>query len=179
MPQIPRALRWIIPCSIVVLFLAALAVGSLWVKSYLRSDAFRHLIEAKTGEAVKGQAAYEPLRWIGASVFSNQLTVTGDLGSPLSTLSADQLRATIAWRAIFDGAWRIENLETARVMATFRPGSFASESSSAHVSAPQPAFAKWLPHRFEVGSVSTPLPRSDSSTRRTRSDLPSMIARCA
>ncbi len=157
MPQFPRALRWIIPCSVVVLFLAALAIGSLWVKSYLRSDAFRHLIEEKTGEAVKGQATYEPLRWIGAAVFSNQLTITGEAGSPLASLSADQLRATIAWRAIFDGAWRIENLESARVLATFRPGSFAPEPSSTHTPLPEPAIAKWLPHRFEVGSVSTPL----------------------
>lgn len=157
MPQFPRALRWIIPCSVVVLFLAALAIGSLWIKSYLRSDAFRHLIEEKTGDAVKGRAAYEPLRWIGASVFSNQLSITGEAGSPLASLTADQLRATIAWRAIFDGAWRIENLESARVLATFRPGSFASESSSSQASSPEPAIAKWLPHRFEIGSVSTPL----------------------
>jgi hypothetical protein len=157
MPQFPRALRWIIPCVVVVLFLAALAIGSLWVKSYLRSDAFRRLIEEKTGEAVKGQATYEPLRWIGASVFSNQLSVMGETGSPLASLTADQLRATVAWRAIFDGAWRIENLESARVLATFRPGSFATESPSSHVASPEPAVAKWLPHRFEIGSVSTPL----------------------
>ncbi|MBN8711464.1 MAG: hypothetical protein BGO12_10460 [Verrucomicrobia bacterium 61-8] len=157
MPKFPRALRWIIPCSVVVLFLAALAIGSLWIKSYLRSDAFRQLIADKTGEAVKGTANYEPLRWIGASVFSNQLTIAGQQGSPLASLSADQLRATVAWRAIFDGAWRIENLEAARVLATFRPGSFAQEPSSAHFSSPEPAIAKWLPHRFEIGSVSTPL----------------------
>src|SRR5260221_11371039 len=78
---------------------------NLWVHSYLRSEAFRKLVAAKTGQALKADADYQPLDWAGSSVFSQSLTARGESGTPLESLDAEQVRANGDWKAIFHGAW--------------------------------------------------------------------------
>ncbi len=53
---------------IMTLGMAVLA-ASVWVGRYLRSETFRELIGAKTGEAVGSKVTCGPLRWMGSSVF--------------------------------------------------------------------------------------------------------------
>jgi hypothetical protein len=67
------------------IFLAVLAgVGtSVWMGRFLRGEAFRKLIAAKTGEAFGSEAVYSPLRWTGSSLFADSVEVTGRL-SPIA-----------------------------------------------------------------------------------------------
>lgn len=139
-----------------VAVLIAVAVGlNLWIHSYLRSENFRRLVAAKTGAALHVDADYQPLDWSGSSVFSGALTGRGEPGALIENLSAEQLRANVDWRAVFDGVWRVDRVDLVRLDVTLRP-----EMERA-ASADQPGPARdapppkkgWLPDRFQLDRV--------------------------
>jgi hypothetical protein len=106
-----RGVFWI-ASAIGLLLVAIAAVGlSVWWGRFLRSDAFRNLISAKTGEALGAAVVYGPLRWTGSSIFSDSVQASGLPGRVIENLRADQVRADINWRAIFHGAWRVESIQ--------------------------------------------------------------------
>jgi hypothetical protein len=148
-----RGVFWI--ASAIGLFLVAIAaVGlSVWWGRFLRSDAFRNLISAKTGEALGAAVVYGPLRWTGSSIFSDSVQASGLPGRVIENLRADQVRADINWRAIFHGAWRVESIQAVSLEATFRPGSNAPAAGPGAPALPRHGIASLLPTRFEVGQV--------------------------
>ncbi len=138
-------------------FFALLVCGgiglNLWVRSYLRSEAFRQLVSAKTGQALRMDADYQPFDWTGSTVFSGAVKGRGESGAPLESLDAEQVRANVNWRAIFSGAWRVDRIDIVRLDAKIR-----SENSQAATAGepgpmpdPQPPQRGWLPNRFEIG----------------------------
>jgi len=137
------------------LLVIALVGLDLWVNAYLRSDAFRALVAAKTGDALHADTVYQKLDWSGSSVFSSEVTARGADGSPIQSLDAGQVRANVDWRAIFGGAWRVDDLEITRLELQLRS---PAQSQAAEVSAeatPRPAPPKqgFLPNRFELARV--------------------------
>ena len=135
--------------------IVVVAVGaSVLISRFLRSEAFRKLMGAKTGEALYSEATYSPLSWSGSSMFVDSLQATGLEGSIVKNLRADQVRADVNWRAIFKGAWRVDQIQVVSFDATFRPGSIVPKTGShAAPSAPRSGIASWLPTRFEVGEL--------------------------
>lgn len=138
-----------------ILLIVVVAVGaSVLISRFLRSEAFRKLMGAKTGEALYSEATYSPLSWSGSSMFVDSLQATGLEGSIVKNLRADQVRADVNWRAIFKGAWRVDQIQVVNFDATFRPGSIVPKTGShAAPSAPRSGIASWLPTRFEVGEL--------------------------
>jgi hypothetical protein len=144
----PRLL-WISGIVVVVAALVALVVGTQWFQSYLRGKEFLALISGLTGSTFRSTASFDPLRWTGASVYSEQATLEGNPGSAVQTLEARQIRAEMNWRAIFEGAWRIEEVNITRLQASLRAPEPAAQS--APQAAPSVPFLSWLPRRFELG----------------------------
>ena len=145
---------WISLASVLVLIVLGALTVSLIVSQFLRSEAFRKLMGAKTGEALYSEASFSPLSWSGSSMFVDSLQATGLEGSIVQSLRADQVRADVNWRAIFQGAWRVDQIQVVSFDATFRPGSIIPKES-VEVSRPPPrrGLASWLPTRFEVGKL--------------------------
>jgi hypothetical protein len=145
---------WISLASVLVLIVLGALVASLMISRFLRSEAFRKLMGVKTGEALYSEASYGPLNWSGPSMFVDSLQATGLEGSIVQSLRADQVRADVNWRAIFQGAWRVDQIQVVNFDATFRPGSIVpKESREVPRAAPRSGIASWLPSRFEVGGL--------------------------
>jgi hypothetical protein len=145
---------WISLASGILLLVLAAVVASLLISGFLRSEAFRKLMGAKTGEALYSEATYSPLSWSGSSMFVDSLQATGLEGSIVQSLRADQLRADVNWRAIFHGAWRVDQIQVVSFDATFRPGSIVPKAESqAPPAPPRSGLASWLPTRFEIGEL--------------------------
>jgi hypothetical protein len=153
MPKIrPRLVAICLGVGVLVLVLGLLAISS-WVQGYLRSEDFRRLVSEKTGDAFRAEAEFGPLRWVGSSVFSDTLTASGNLGSVVQSIRADQVRATVNWRAVFSGAWRVDRVEALQFDGVFRPGSPAGGQESEDRVAAATGLAAWLPTRFELGEL--------------------------
>jgi hypothetical protein len=130
------------------------AVGiSVWMGRFLRGEAFRKLLAARTGEVFSAEAVYGPLRWTSSSLFADSIQVTGRPGSIAESLRADQVRADVNWRAIINGAWRVDQIQVVSFDGTFRPGSNEPKASGTPPSAAAHGIAAWLPTRFEVGQL--------------------------
>lgn len=133
-----------------VLFLLIVGVmigANIWVQSYLRSDAFRAMIEHKTGLALKLKAKYRPFQWSGSSVYSDQFAG----GEGTGDISAQRIRASFNLRSILDGAWRINDLNIGRLDTVF-----SSKPAADHPIPPPDPVTGWrsyLPHRFELDRI--------------------------
>jgi len=140
---------------LVVLALVAIAfmVITNAVHRYFRSEDFRKLVSAKTGEAFRAPADYAPLRWEGDSVYSDSLVVTGTGGSIMNSLRADQIRADVNFRAVFDGAWRVEKVDVTSLQGVFQPGTTDAGGGPEKTPLPLSGLAKYLPKRFELGEL--------------------------
>jgi hypothetical protein len=148
-----RHLLWIVPTVGILLAAVAAVAASVWIGRFLRSEAFRELIGAETGEALGAKVAYGPLRWMGSSLFVDSIQVTGLRGSKVENLRADQVRADVNWRAAFSGAWRVDQVEVVSFDGSFRPGSSEPKAADTAPPAAPVGIAAWLPTRFEVGQI--------------------------
>jgi len=147
-------LPWIL-LALAVVVVAGVFVGtSVWIRGFLHGEQFRLLVAAKTGEAFRSTATYSPLRWAGSSLFADSLQVEGNPGSIVQSLKADQIRAEVNWRAIWQGAWRVDRIDVVRFEGTFRPGSPDGEGTDTRAKTPPASgLAAFLPKRFELGQL--------------------------
>lgn len=138
-----------------MLLVAGILGLNLWVHSYLRSEGFRKLVAAKTGEALKADADYQPFDWAGSSVFSQSLTAQGESGTPIESLDAEQVRANVDWKAIFHGAWRVERIDVVRLDLKIRSEGQKAASAAVRGPTPEPQPPKrgFLPTRFQLDGV--------------------------
>ncbi len=147
---------WIALGLLVLLLVLGVLGLNLWVASYLRSAAFRQLVTAKTGQALRADVDCQPLNWSGSSVYSAAFAGQGAADGPLASISAEQVRANVNWRAIFAGAWRVDRIDVVRLDVKLRN---APQQEAAMVQpgprpdAPPPK-KSWLPSRFELGQLS-------------------------
>lgn len=139
--------------AILALLVVVFAVGaSSWVGNFLKSESFRRMVSGHTGQALRAQAEFAPFQWTGPNVYSESLTVVGLPGSPLASLEATQVRATVDWRAAFGGAWRVESVDLLDVQLTLRPAEHVAEGEIT-ASTPPTSAPGFLPTTFELGPV--------------------------
>ncbi len=146
---------WIGLGILFVLLVAGILGLNLWVHSYLRSEGFRKLVAAKTGQALKADASYQPFDWAGSSVFSQSLTARGESGTPIESFDAEQVRANVDWKAIFHGAWRVDRIDIVRLDLKIRSAmqQAATAGEPGPTPEPQPPKRGLLPNRFELDRV--------------------------
>ncbi len=125
------------------------------LNSYLRGEAFRALLNAKTSALLAADGAYAPIQRQGFSFYSEHYTARGLPGTALRDMGAEQIRADFEPGAVFHGAWRIGALQIQRLHAALDfPG--ASPTPAAPEAFPSPArppagrSSGWLPERFEL-----------------------------
>ena len=143
-----------------ILLVAALFGGRWWLEGYLRSEGFRRSLDARLSQTLRADAHLDPLQWHGGAVYSAGLDAKGRPGSPLGTLTAEQVHADLNLRALWRRVWRVDTLGCQRLAATL-PSATGSDWSAPVVlddaSTPPPAgsgfLARWLPNRVEVGEV--------------------------
>lgn len=153
MPKRLSRILWVSLAVFAVLILAVYMVISSKVHAFLRSEDFRKLVSEKTGDAFRSEASYTPLKWAGSSVFSDSLEATGNPGSIVSSVKASQVRADVNWRAIFDGAWRVDRVDVLNFQGVFRPGSPEAGKDGGDPPVAASGWEKWLPSRFELGQL--------------------------
>jgi len=149
-----RILLVSVPVLLVLLAGAALLMNG-FLRQYLASEAFRQLISERTSSALHIRGEFAPIRWVGTSAYSENFLAGPGPGSPVARLEATRLRSDFNWRAIFSGAWRLEevNIGTLRVELADpevpMAGSFSMD--------PSPPAARrlpgWFPKKFELGQA--------------------------
>ena len=143
-----------------ILLVIALFCGRSWLEGYLRSEGFRRSLDARISQSLRADAHLDPLQWQGGAVYSAGLDATGRPGSPLGTLTAEQVHADLNLRALWRRVWRVDAFGCQRLAATL-PSTAGSDWDAPAVvdssSVPPPAgsgfLARWLPNRVEVGEV--------------------------
>lgn len=139
---------------LLVLVCGTFVGGIYWVQAYLRGTEFLAHITRLTGDTFQAEAHYEPLKWNGSSAYSEQATLNGKPGSAVQRLDARQVRADLNWRAMFGGAWRVEEISITRMEADFQlVGGPARDPSGPAAASPMSGLASLLPRRFELGGV--------------------------
>jgi len=139
-------MKWIVASSMLAILIAAVLIfGS--ARAYLSSNAFHQLVEHHAGGAFGGEVALSPMRWDGSAVFGESLRVRRGEGSKIH---ARNLRAEWNWRAVFSGAWRLEEVSVESIEGAFGP---VEAAPNVVPDSQAPWFAVLLPKRFEAGSV--------------------------
>jgi hypothetical protein len=153
MPKLSPRVLWITLAACALLVAVAFLVVSSRIHAFLRSEDFRRLVSEKTGDAFHAEAQYAPLRWAGSSVFSDSLRATGNPGSIVASVQADQIRAGVNWRAVFSGAWRVDHVDVLNFAGVFRPGSPEAGKDGGDPPVAASGLASWPPSRFELGRL--------------------------
>ena len=130
------------------------------MEGYLRSAGFRRSVDARLSQSLRADAHLDPLQWQGGAVYSAGLDATGQPGSPLGTLTAEQVHADLNLRALWRRVWRVDALGCQRLAAKLPTASGSDwsapvvvDGSSAPRSSDGGILARWLPDRVEVGEV--------------------------
>ena len=147
-----RLVAWTGGALALLAFLAYFG-ASLWLNHYLHSEAFRALLNQKTSAFFAADGEYAPIQCAGFSFYSDRYAAKGRAGAPMKELQADQVRADFVPAAIFEGAWRVSNLQIQRVNLALASGSAATVelTSPCTVSAAgQPRGSSWIPEHFEL-----------------------------
>lgn len=139
---------WYIVGALALLILLVPVGVSFWVNAYLRSPEFVELVAGETGKATQTEATFGPFEWTGTSAYSERASLQGR-GGAVQNLEARQVRASVNWRAIFQGVWRLDELQIASL-----EGTFVEPEERPPVSSKSPAQASgWLPTKFELGGA--------------------------
>jgi len=125
---------------------------SSWVGSFLRGEDFRSLVASRTGKALAAEVTFDPFQWTGPNVFTERFSATGLEGSRIGSVTANQVRAMVDWRAAWGGAWKVKSIDILELDVLLRGGESQKASKLEDTAPPEaPAKAGWLPQRFELG----------------------------
>lgn len=148
---------WIFVGLLVLVGIGGVIGFNVWLGGFLRSEAFRKIVSTKTSNVLRVDGAYDPIRWTGASAYTDRFKATGMPGAPVTNLEANSIRAAVNWRSVFDGAWRLEELTIKQINADFqaaRPGADPALKEQEPAVAEIPSqWQQLLPKRFEIGRV--------------------------
>lgn len=90
------------------LLIVALVGGYFWVKSYLRSDAFRQELSRQVGGVAGGTAEFAPLAWEGSVMGSDRLTLES---ARSGNWQVTGLEAELDLGGLWARVWRIPRVE--------------------------------------------------------------------
>src|SRR5687767_4071233 len=96
--------------SLIVLVLAVILGGRVWVSGYLKSEEFRQFVSRKTGETLQADSDFAPLHVGGMSFFSDRFHARGSKRAMFSDLQIDQIRADVSTRRFLEGVWQVDQV---------------------------------------------------------------------
>jgi len=77
----------------------SVAIGAFvlvaYAKGYLKSAAFRERVAGEVSKSLKAKSELEPVRWDGASAFTNRFRASGFQDASFGTLEMAGLRAEL------------------------------------------------------------------------------------
>ena len=100
----------------VVLAIVGVVLGYRAVRSYLKSDDFRVMLEEKASDSLGGQATFQPFDWAGWSLTTNEFQFAGE--EAVTNLRVSNIGASVDIGAVWDGIYRIENVSLRQVELT-------------------------------------------------------------
>jgi hypothetical protein len=119
-----RLFKWLVGgfLAFVILAIVGVVFGYRAVREYLRSDDFRVMLEGKASESLGGSAIFQPFRWDGWSVKTDEFQLTGD--ETVSNLKVSTIAAGVDIGAVWDGVYRIEDVtvQEVKILADLREG---------------------------------------------------------
>jgi hypothetical protein len=131
-----RKLWLTVTAVVLALFTVVLLGANSWLRSFLRGEKFRTMVAEQIGDLWQVEGTFSPFRWQGWSVYAEEFRATGREGSPVRTIEARRIRATLAWRELFRGVWEISSLQI---------GTFEVETAAVGEGAPPPSTHPSLP----------------------------------
>ncbi|HEY5893393.1 MAG TPA: hypothetical protein VIT91_09195 [Chthoniobacterales bacterium] len=140
-----------------VVFVLLILVGFWQARAYLHSDGFRKLLGEKVSEHIKAEGQFAPLSWTDSSFYSEKYTARGKVGARFQEIDADQIRADVNLRGVWEKKWRVDSVQIERLGVKIGPGTIPEISVSKPektADAPKPAGKPgWLPNRVELRKV--------------------------
>lgn len=166
-----RILPWLL-LALGGFFVAVMLVANAWFRSYLAGKAFRDLVGSASSRFAKAEVVYEPFHLNGTSIFCNGLTAQGYPEAQFARLEAQQLRADLNWRGLFDRVWQVDDLEVQRLRVSLGDARLpqTAEPVGGQVGTPGSG-SQWMPQRAafkEVRITETALQWEGGGLERTR-----------
>lgn len=141
-------------CGLVII---ALVGGYFWVKSYLRSDAFREELSRQVGGAAGGTAEFAPLGWQGSVMDSDRLTLQSQRAG---NWEVEGLEAELDLGGIWARVWLIPRIDLASARSEWdlrkKPGTAEpaqAAASGGRKAEKESSSSGLLPNRAEVREV--------------------------
>lgn len=112
-----KTARWILIglVGLLAALAAAVVATHVAVNRWLASEEFRALVSRQVSGALGVDGQFLPPRWSQATVYSECFYGRGAEGGGLASVRADQIRAQLDPRGIFEGVWRLDSLTVGRL----------------------------------------------------------------
>lgn len=153
-----RIAIWALPVFFVLMLAGFLGLRT-WFNAWLESADFRDLIGGITSKQLKARGEYLPFHFSGATIYSDGFKARGTAKAAFSELGADQIRAEINLRGLWDHAWEIDEINIQRVQAalghTAAPAVAEDQSGIAPEQPAPPSGPRfdWLPKRLDLRRI--------------------------
>jgi hypothetical protein len=144
---------WVSLAVVLILGVGILVGFPIWMRGVLSGPGFRQLIAEKTGAALHATAIYSPLTWQGSSAFADSLEIEGTPGSFVKNLHADQIRAEVNWREIWNGVWRVDRIDVTHLVGEFGTRTDSDSGLAPAATSSTLKLPSFLPKRFELGEL--------------------------
>jgi hypothetical protein len=152
-----RVVMWALPLLFVLLVAAVLA-GRAWFNAYLQGSAFRELVGGLAGKQMKATAEFLPFHLSGTSIYSDAFKAQGSAKAAFSQLDADQIRAELNLRGLWQRAWEVDeiSLQRLRLSLGHSAGAPVAQLPDDFSAEQKPAVTPrsgWLPNRVDLRKI--------------------------
>jgi len=153
-----RIALWSLPV-LFVLLVGGFLFLRMWFNAYLESPPFRRMIGDLTSRQFKASGEYMPFHFTGTAIYSDAFKAHGTDKAFFSEMDADQIRAEINLRGLWDHAWEIDGIDVQRVQIslghTAGPPAMNDkvEVVPEQSGAPSKLPFDWLPKRVDLRKV--------------------------
>ncbi len=164
-----RFWMWIAATLLFLLGVATIG-GWLWLNNYLRSEAFRRLLSARTSDLLQVEGDFAPFQWSGDSVYTESFRGDGMPGSWINHLQAESLRSEVDLSGLRDRVWLVPKVDVRHLRLALAGTKSQRHPPSASAVA-SPALSRWIPSRVvlkETHIEQADISWSEGTLERTR-----------
>jgi hypothetical protein len=136
---------------------AAVSVaGYMWLRGYLSSKEFRHLIVSEAEKTLRADTTLSPLRWDGFQVNADTFEATGDAG--LRQLTVDGVKTGIDAGGVMRGVWSVSPTRITKLSVTWDSTAKPLPAEDIPVETTAPVkkstwYDSWIPKKVETDSL--------------------------